>query len=538
MQKLFKKIATLAMAATLSIGVSANVSTTFAQETSAAENTLVISTEKNGPSGNNYEYIWWNRGELYQVLTFRSLFLANNTFTEFEPDLVESYETTEDGLKYTFIMKDGLKWSDGEDLTAEDVAFSIKTGLRAGQINALYTSAFTKIEGAEEWQNGDSEELTGLTVNGNTIEITLTSPVGNLIGVLSQFAILPNHILADVDPLTINQDEFWTNPVTSGMYAVEEVNTDNYITLTVNEFYEKDKPKIATIVVKQLDDEITAALAGETSYTYSRDVAAFDQLSADENWGAFPVDSLYYQYMIMNIEGTDGNKNDTFADKKVREALLYAIDRETLVDTMFGDLGIVNNAGVPMSDETNYNADNNTYAYDPEKAKQLLDEAGWDYNKIIRFRGGSGNADIFNAIIGYLDQIGIKAEFTEFSGDLTTELFDVRDYDATMKGLAAFSYEEWYGEYTNNANFQNIIGEAPEFTDLNTELIGEADPAGRAEILKELQQTEQDTLYKLPMYMLKYTIYVDTARVNIGDTQFGNPKYAYDLNFENWSLVE
>ena len=153
---------------------------------------------------------WLNR-TMPTNLMFRSLFIADSTLNETSPDLAESYEVSEDGLTYTITLKDGLKWSDGEPLTADDVLWSIDAALQTTQVNSIYTSAFKKI--ADK------------SAEGNVITLTLSEPYSSLPQILSQFAILPKHSLENVDVLKLDADTtFWQNPVTSGYYMVGAVS--------------------------------------------------------------------------------------------------------------------------------------------------------------------------------------------------------------------------------------------------------------------------------------------------------------------------
>ena len=199
--------------------------------------------------GTNFDTPWWNRGDIYKVITFRSLFKADPSLSEFNEDLLESYEMAEDGMSYTFKLKDGLKWSDGQDLTAADVKFSIEGALKGAKVNSIYRGAFSSIEGADAYVEGGAEEVTGLVADGQTLEVTMAKSVGNMIPVLSQFAILPAHGFEGVDMTEYHTADFWKAPITNGMYKVKEVVTDSYIALEPNENYENEAPKIGSVVI-------------------------------------------------------------------------------------------------------------------------------------------------------------------------------------------------------------------------------------------------------------------------------------------------
>ncbi|MGN0305858.1 MAG: ABC transporter substrate-binding protein, partial [Lachnospiraceae bacterium] len=134
---------------------------------------------------------WLNR-IMATNLMFRALFLADSSLTNPQPDLAQSCEISEDSLVYTITMKDGLKWSDGEALTAEDVKWSIETALQAATCNSIYTSVF--------------KNISEITVEGNSITLTLEAPYASMMDVLAQFAILPKHCLENADPLKLEAD--------------------------------------------------------------------------------------------------------------------------------------------------------------------------------------------------------------------------------------------------------------------------------------------------------------------------------------------
>lgn len=506
----------------------------------STEKVINIAAEKGGNLDTKFDYVWVNNGELYKELTYRHLFKTDASLTEINPDLADSYELSDDGLTLTIKMKDGLKWSDGEALTGEDVQWSISTILKAALANGIYTSAFTKIEGAEAWKDGSADSLSGIQVDGNTVTITFAQKVGNILNVLSQFAILPKHCLKDSDPLQLHNDPYWENPVTDGMYKIGQFEPGNYIELVQDENYEGEKPKIDKVIVNIVGDALTAAQDGKSDFMKSNAPGMIEELNKIDGYKSFSVDTLFYRYFIVNYEDAAGNKNTKMEDARVREAILYAINRKELIDKLYPDLGVVDNSGVPAG-YNGYDDTLNQYEYNPEKAKQLLKEAGWNFNEPLKIRyyyGDQTSIDFINAVTQYLSEIGMKVDALKVTGDSTTALFSVKDYDIALKGLSAFGFEEFYGEYTSqNANFKNIFGASGSFDDLYNQLVAETDQAKRAEILKELQAKEQEELLKLPMFSLKNKIFINTNHITLPeDIAFGNPWYSYDKQFEKWDV--
>ena len=510
--------------------------------TQTGEKALYTIFSKQG-EGTNFDTPWWNRGDLYKVITFRSLFKANNTLTEFNPDLITEYKSSEDGLTYDFMLKDGLKWSDGKPLTAEDVKFSVEGALKGAKVNGIYSAAFTKIEGAKEYKEKKADTVSGITVDGNKLTLKLSQPVGNLIPILSQFAILPKHGFEGVDMLEYNTADFWKMPITNGMYKVEEIKTDSYITLVPNENYEEAKPKIEKVIVNIVPSEgiLTAVADGQADFFNSKVPAEIAKLSENSAWEKSAVDTLFYYYLIFNLTGNDTRPaNKALQDPKVREAIYYAIDRENLAKNIYPEIGEVASLGVPSRDLGNYNDTINKFEYNPEKAKELLKEANYDTNQTLEFRyymADQSSVDLYNAIAANLADVGIKMNVQKFAGDATQELFDIRNYDIALKGLSAFGYDEWYGEYSSaHGNFPKLIGHNEAYDEPYNNLLQATSEEKKSISLKELQSIEEKDLTKLPVFVLKNMIFVNGEKVDSKGAKFGNPWFAYDLGFENWDL--
>ena len=485
--------------------------------------------------------VWVNRGDLFKTLVFRSLFLPDTTLTNLSPDLAASYTVSDDNLTVEVTLKDNIFWHDMEPITAEDVKWSIETALKAASLNAIYSTAFSNLEGAAEWTSGEAEEISGITIDGNVVTFQLARTSSTFLPILGQFAILPKHCLEDVDPLELHNDDFWQMPVGSGMYKVAEFNPGNYVVYERFEGYEGEAPQFDRMVLSAVGDYTIAASLGDVDYMISSNPDQINSLNEMEHMTQFPVPIYYYRYLVCNLGDGEGWVNEKIADPRIRRALLMAIDRENLLNALFAGLGNVANSGVPTT-AAEYDATLDTYAYDPEAAKALLVEAGFDFNETIKLRyyaGDTASISLMEAIAYSWEEIGVKVDVAKFQGSSTEELFSIRDYDFSLKALSAFSYEEYYGEYTStNNNFRKVLNAATDFDALVAELAATPDAEGRAEILSELQQLEQALLYKMPLGCFNVFIYVNTGKLDVSQAEFGNPYYNYDNHFATWDYVQ
>lgn len=495
--------------------------------------------------GTNFDTPWWNRGDIYKIISYRSLFKADPSLSEFKEDLLDSYEESDDGMSYTFKLKDDLKWSDGKDITAEDVKFSIEGALKGAKVNSIYRGAFSSIAGAEDFKEGKIEEVSGLKADGQTLSVAMDKSVGNMIPILSQFAILPKHGFEGVDMTEYHTADFWKNPITNGMYKVKEVVTDSYLALEPNENYEGQAPKIQSVVVNIVpsDAKLNAVLGDQADVFNSKVPTEIQSVASKDNWDGQVVDTLFYYYLVFNQTGNDTRPaNKWIKDPKFRQAIYYAIDRESLSTSLFPDLAEESTYGVPKKDEDNKNEDLEMYSYDPEKAKALLEEIGYTPDQALEFRyymADQASVDLYNSIAANLQAVGIPVNVQKFAGDATQELMELRNYDIALKGLSAFGYEEWYGEYVPETNnlikvFGEDVGE--KYDSIYKDLLEETDQDKRADILKELQKVESEDLSKEVIFMLKNEIFVNTDNVDTKGATFTNPWFAADIGFENWEL--
>lgn len=477
----------------------------------------------NAPDRNEALVNPWKNASFLEEVIYRSLFITDSSFTTISPELAKSYSVSDDGLTYTITLKEGLKWSDGEELTVEDIVFSIEAFLLADDVNPNLSLAFRKIIGYEDYVSGKIAYLTGISTSGNNITIKLDSNYSSFMLLLTQFVPLPKHIWENVDPIDITDNHYLfgvDDIVCSGMYYPEDISRSGNLILVQNPYYEGQKSEILQIIAYDDSENV------ELDYFATNDITQMVTFRGLNNYSEFPVDVYYYRYFCYNIQNSDH-----VDDLRVRQAINHAIDIQQLFKSLYLDSGNLIYSGI-------VNATSQLYDYNPEKSKQLLEEANFDFEKpyVIGYYYNDMNSRIFlEKVASYLEEVGMTVELIHLN---SSELFDNPKYDMLLKELSAFNSEEWYNEYlTTNSYMSEIFGDECIFDSLVDDLVSTTSTNEYYSILNQLIEIEQDILYKLPLFTLNQCVYINTNRISLpADMTFGNVHYRSDMRLSSWSI--
>ncbi len=510
---------------------------------------LLLPTMEN--MGDKWPGSWDNYGLLGRMMIFSRLLRLDSDLNPVYGDLAEKWEVKNDGLQYVFTLKEGVKWHDGKDFSADDVAFSIKTALKAAQVNGVIKSALSNIKGAKEYMEDKSKtptaDIEGIKIDKNVLTIDMAKPTGTFLLAMAQFNIFPRHKIEGLDPLTMNTSTFYDWPIGTGPYKIKEFVANDYALLEINEDYFGEKPQIKQVKLTQMTqaDYATRALADEIDFFATNDLATAQAALKNPNYEAFYTDIYFVRYLQWNSKGPKGDGKDPFKDIRARRAIGHAIDRQALIDNLMPNQASLTNSKVPAS-LPYANKDVYDLKYDPTLAKKLLDEVGFDYSQTVKFAAyyaDQGTADLMDAIVAYLSDIGVKAEWTLLTGDLTSQIWDVRDYNFIYAGLSAMAPEEAYNLWYNPSLQTSMYGKVypGDFTGLDKlleELWVTVDPAKRVEVLKEIQKVEtEQMLWNIPMFALKNIQVFNTARVNLpSELKLSNEWSNYERYIQKWTL--
>lgn len=475
----------------------------------------------------------WSNINFATSKLWRNLFLATAGTLDVEYDLAESHTISDDGLTYEIVLKDGIVWDDGEPVNVEDVVFSIESLLLLSTTNTVYTmftAAFSDIVGADEFLINPDVGLSGLTTSDNKIIINLKNPNNLFLQTLSQFTILPEHGFTGIDPTMFHESDvdFWLNPIFNGMYTMGDHVSGEYLEYKYNETYVGEAPYISILRYRK-DYELA-----DLSYSETNDVSLILDNRAVSSNTEHIADSTFYRYFVYNID-KGGELDPVLNDERVRRAFTHAIDREAIVNKVYYGIGEINNTGAVQEYDSPIDVD---YEYDPEKALALLQEAEYDFDRpvtLLYYYSDDISIKFMDEVGKYLEAIGLKVEILK--GTLYVEEFD--HYDMGLKGLAVYSIVDWYNEYLSSSQlFKDVYGSSQEplFDDLIIKLNQATTEDERVETLIALQELEYELLYKYPVFIMGHMAYTSNDVILPDGVNFGDSKYRYDLNFENWQI--
>lgn len=310
---------------------------------------------------------------------------------ELEPALAETWDISEDGTEYTFKLREGVVFHNGEPFNADDVVASWEFGKS------------DVVKWSQDWEKAESVEK----IDEYTVKITTAEPDPLLLKTIAiSWNMLPNEYMAEV-----GLEEFNENPVGTGAFMLEEWMRGDHITMKANpNYWREGYPKIETLVFRPIPESATRAAAVQTG-----EVDIAPRLSADQAKGLvgqevkvlkYPLWRVYY-VAFNNLTSGEGEPTE---DPKVRQAMNYAVDVQTIIDSILEGYGKPSASYAAATGELGYGAVE-PFGYDPEKAKELLAEAGYpdgfEMGMACPIGAYSHFEEICQAIAGYLGDVGI-----------------------------------------------------------------------------------------------------------------------------------
>ncbi|MET7020208.1 ABC transporter substrate-binding protein [Bacillus mycoides] len=417
------------------------------------------------------------------------------------PILAKKWDISEDQLTYTFHLKDDLKFSDSSPLTADDVAFTL-TLLHDPTYSGATDISQTAIKGGQAYKEGKATSIEGIQVI-DPKKITITTEKVNaqtlsLIGgeVISKAYYGKEYKQGNLEYLK----ELYGKPMGAGAYKLDKYIPGQEVRFVANENYFEGKPKIEHFIYKitKGDTKLQQFQAGEVDYDgFTTNAETIEQLKELGFTNVNVYTGSSYGYIKMNY------KKSYFKDKRVRQAFIYGLERQKVIDTYFqGYASLVNVPITPVS--WAYTEEGiNKYEYNLEKAKKLLDEAGWKAGSDgIREKDGQKlKVSYFASSASKINDVMIpvmKEDYKKMGVDFNPEYMDFNtmiskvikgDYDLAMVSTPMIDDPSGTIEEFVSTSKRNYDGyHNPKVDELAKQALETLDIEKRKEIYKKLYQ--------------------------------------------------
>lgn len=518
---------------------SAAVSTESASSDTAASGEKIINVGVTNTIG-SLNPLLLNGGEINKYATglmFLPL-MELDADLNFEGMLADSI-TTEDNKNFIVHIDDAATWSDGTPVTADDVVY---TALRlASPVIGNTAMMYYVFEGVGDdgFVEEGAESIDGIQkVDDKTVQFTTKEemPITTFENSYARYLLtLPKHVIEQYSEEELSTADWFNHPdVVSGPFIVTDFDVDHYISYEANKDYWKSAPKIDKLNIKIVDgSQLYAGLqSGEIDITQQTmsDIPQEDYESVE----ALDNVDVVYGSPVTNQSVFIQTKN--VPDVKVRQAMLYAIDRQQILEELLNGHGEIVD-GFLSSASPFYDDSLTPVSYDPEKAKALLEEAGWDGSQTIRFYVNSGDSTFVNAasiIAAEWAAVGIKAEiqtvdFATLMSVAGTEDYDVLAVQYTYAPVDPYPDVAWLlgGEGSWTGYSDDTLNEALTKSQLTS------DPEETKELFSVVDKKVQEDV---PMF----SAYVISAQGAVSKRITGAAPSVYGFfnDVQNWDVVE
>lgn len=441
-------------------------------------------------------------------LIYSGLFKYDST-GKIVPDLAESYEASKDKLEYTVHLKKDVKWHDGEPFSSDDVIYTMQ---------AIQDPAF-KSPLRQNWQGVGMEQT-----DENTIKFILPAPYAFFLNNLT-VGILPKHVWETVAPTNFSLAEYNLRPVGTGPFEFSDFQKDSggmilSYKLAGNPDYFGDKPYLDTMTFQFYPDEDSMIEDYNNKKIFATNSLSPEKLNdvkSKRSANIISVSLPRYFAVFFNQQ-----KSKALADKDVRKALSTATNRKDIVDKIFSGQGREIFSPIPPGI---FGATDDVKKYDfgPEKAKKILDDAGWKSGS-DGFRAKSGAAleftlvttdwpqlvDTANLLKSQWEAVGTKVNVdSESVGDIQQNFIRPREYEAFLFGQSwptaePDPYSFWHSSQTKDPGLNLALYSNPDVDKLLEKLRTETDEGSRVDLYKKFQQSVTDDIPAIFLYSPNY----------------------------------
>ncbi|MDT0922540.1 oligopeptide ABC transporter substrate-binding protein [Staphylococcus pseudintermedius] len=516
------------------------------------------------PEGNFQSIFTGSTGDSNVIDFFNDSLIDVGDDLKIKPKILSWEKDKNDDLKYTFKVKKGIQWQDGNPFTINDWVFTLET-LADPDYDGPRYSGVAVIQGAEEKRNGQADRISGIKkIDDYTAEITFNEHKANNLLELWTSAPISEKVFKDIPVKDMaKSDAVRKNPIGIGPYKVKRIVDGESVELVKNKDYWRGEPNIDNINLRVVEQtSMTQALEnGDIDMaTITAPIAKEIKDSGSENLQLLQAPSTSYAIVGFVLNDYDkkaqkiGKERPKYQDKKLRQAMAYAINRKEWIDAFYYGYGKPLNGLIPSAHWSGAKeGDVKEYKYDVDKAKQLLDEGGYKDKDgdgfredpqgkpfVVNLKHYAGSNPTFEprtaALKGYWEKVGLKTkvemeEFGKYSSDLEKSSKDMEVYFRTWQQGSDPDPSElyrstalWNESRYNNPKADKILDEA-----VDTKVVGD-DNDKRKEKYLEWQKIMAEDVPVIPIVELEDVTAVSSRVKNFEVSLKGsNPIYEWSV---------
>ncbi|MGI6104742.1 MAG: ABC transporter substrate-binding protein [Raoultibacter sp.] len=441
-------IASLSFGGLLASCSSGSSSSAGSKSSEAGDQVIIAMNTGSEPAAGFDPLISWGAGEHVHEPLIQSTLITTNADMSFGLDLATSYDCSDDGMRWTFTLRDDVTFSDGEPVTADDAAFTIR-GILNSEGSEIDLSMI---------KDAHAEDA-------HTLVIDMEKPYNALLYTLAVVGIVPEHAYSE---------SYGRSPIGSGRYLLEQWDEGQQIILVANPDYYGEAPRMKKVIVVFMEEDaaLAAVRSGEIDIAFTSSAFSNQEVEGFELLACETVDSRGIS-LPMGPTGSlraDGSVeypagNEVTRDEGLRKAMNYALDREAMVTNVLNGYGSPAYSvcdGMPWATE-DMKVDTNR-----EKAQQILDEAGWKKNSegilekegqlaaftLVYSAGDSTRQALATEFSNQMSELGISVKTEGLSWD---DIYPRQFSDPILWGWGSNSPTELY-ELNYSSGWGNFSG--------------------------------------------------------------------------------
>jgi peptide/nickel transport system substrate-binding protein len=526
--RLRRPIAFLAALALLAAIMAPAASVAQDAGTATASGGVLVGAFDVGPGGNpeHFNPLDAGAGFTWYEKYFSKLMLYDVDFTAIQGELAESWEINEDATQYTIHLREGVLWHDGEPFTSEDVKFTIELAAHPDSVSYI-GAKFTGVTSIE-------------TPDDLTVVLNLEQGNATLLDAFTFLVMLPQHALADIAPADLLVSTWWQeNPIGTGPFKWKAYEPGQYVELEAFEDYWRGRPALDGIINRYFPEagsSVIALRSGDISFTY---LSTDEALAMEGEEGLAVIEGPSQVLNYLGFDMTD----ERFADVRVRQAFMYALDRQLIIDQLYAGQATAVNCAYLLPQFVP--DDLNGYEQDVDMARQLLEEAGFDGSEpieIVTYYPDQLSQDVLVTIQQFLADVGVTIELRTVDVPTYNTIGpDPEQWDFTYAGAAngpdpdvMSTHFESKAANPNVRNWSSI--ENADLDALFAQGRSQTDADARATTYQEICTIMNQDLYWLPLWVTtRFGGYSTEIENFVWTPAPGGGRY-YDAA-ETWSLA-